>query len=221
MPIRNGHVWVAGNLSIPFPSNAVHAGWVEDGTKIYVGRVNTTQKGFIPARITAENGTAFAAFNLTNNTYYIDGHVWVAGNLSIPFPSNAIHAGYMTDGTNIYVGRYNITGLGVLPAAIVVENGTAFIGHDWHGVSDGHVWVAGNLSIPFPSNAVQAGWVEDGTKIYVGRVNATEKGFLPARIIAENGTALYGYVLNNAYAFGEKLKTPSIVVFLYNSLLYR
>ncbi|EDW73259.2 uncharacterized protein Dwil_GK16755 [Drosophila willistoni] len=71
----DGHVWVAGNLSIPFPSNAVHAGWIQGGTQIYVGRITHTIHGTLTAQVVAEKGTAFAAYYLSNNTWACGHHL--------------------------------------------------------------------------------------------------------------------------------------------------
>lgn len=51
-----------------------------------------------------------------------------------------------------------------------------------------HVWVAGNLSYPLPSNVVLGGFDPYGYYTYVGRVTYATN-VLPARVVAETGVA--------------------------------
>ncbi|EDW79610.1 uncharacterized protein Dwil_GK20578 [Drosophila willistoni] len=63
-----------------------------------------------------------------------------------------------------------------------------------------NVWVAGNLSYPFPSNAILGGFDPYGYKIYVGRVKYSSD-ILPARVVAETGTANFNTDYTSSKAF--------------------
>ncbi|EDW29498.1 GL22740 [Drosophila persimilis] len=56
---------------------------------------------------------------------YDTEHVWKAGNLSYPFPNNAILGGFDPYGYNIYIGRVKF-GTTIVPARVVAETGVAY-----------------------------------------------------------------------------------------------
>ncbi|SPP76500.1 uncharacterized protein LOC117579603 [Drosophila guanche] len=62
-----------------------------------------------------------------------------------------------------------------------------------------HVWKAGNLSYPFPGNAILGGFDPYGYNIYIGRVKYSNT-ILPARVVAETGVAYFNNQLTSSKA---------------------
>ncbi|XP_022218272.1 uncharacterized protein LOC111071309 [Drosophila obscura] len=62
-----------------------------------------------------------------------------------------------------------------------------------------HVWKAGNLSYPFPGDAILGGFDPYGYNIYIGRVKYSNT-ILPARVVAETGVAYFNNQLTSSKA---------------------
>ncbi|XP_016931251.2 uncharacterized protein [Drosophila suzukii] len=76
-----------------------------------------------------------------------------------------------------------------------------------------HTWVAGNLSLSFPANAVLGGVSTKGYYVYVGRVKYG--GVFPVQVVAETGWITWH---NGTYAY-QGTKFYDILVTSSNSSL--
>ncbi|XP_017046105.1 uncharacterized protein LOC108091426 [Drosophila ficusphila] len=123
----NEHTWIAGDLSYPFPKNAVLGGVSTQGYYVYVGRVK--YEGVFPVQLRAEIGQ----INWHNGTYYYIG----TKNYDILVPSagssfewitshdGKFERGLVAVGTNlnderVFVCRA-ITPYGQLPGTLILS----------------------------------------------------------------------------------------------------